>query len=112
MAIGHSLGSWTLCSDESLHGKTALESSKNGGMREVKKTTRDNDDEGHHGKHGTTDEAVASAQRRALRREAERVLRSTLGIPHSHPLDRNKVRMDDRARMAWSAYDRALNRME
>ena len=37
---------------------------------------------------------------------------SNLGIPHSHPLDRNKVRMDDKARAAWSAYDRAIEGME
>ena len=68
--------------------------------------------EGHHGKHGTADEAVAVRQEEGLRREAERVLRSNLGIPHSHPLDRNKVRMDDKARAAWSAYDRAIEGME
>ena len=78
----------------------------------MKKTTRDNDEKDIMGNTVRRTRPSLCAQRRALRREAERVLRSTLGIPHSHPLDRNKVRMDDRARMAWSAYDRALNRME
>ena len=81
-------------------------------MRDMKKTTRDNDEKDIMGNTVRRTRPSLCAQRRALRREAERVLRSTLGIPHSHPLDRNKVRMDDRARAAWSAYDRALKSME
>ena len=81
-------------------------------MRDMKKTTRDNDEKDIMG--NTVRRTIPSlcAKRRALRREAERQLRSTLGIPHSHPLDRNKARMDDRARAAWSAYDRAIEGME
>ena len=78
----------------------------------MKKTTRDNDEKDIMGNKVRRTRPSLSAQRRALRREAERVLRSTLGIPYSHPLDRNKVRMDDRARAAWTAYDRAIESME
>ena len=80
-------------------------------MREMKKTTRDNDEKDIMGNTVRRTRPSLCAQRRALRREAERVLRPTLGIPHGHPLDRNKVRMDDSARAAWSAYDRALKGM-
>ena len=78
----------------------------------MKKTTRDNDEKDIMGNMVRRTRPSLCAQRRALRREAERVLRSTLGIPHSHPLDRNKVRMDDKARAAWAAYDRTLESME
>ena len=78
----------------------------------MKKTTRDNDEKDIMGNTVRQTRPLLSAHRRALRREAERVLRSNLGIPHSHPLDRNKVRMDDKARAAWSAYDRAIEGME
>ena len=56
-----------------------------GEMREMKKTTRDNDERDIMG--NTVRRTIPSlcAKRRALRREAERQLRSTLGIPHSHP---------------------------
>ena len=90
----------------------ALESREKGAMREMKKTTRDNDEKDIMGNTVRRTRPSLCAQRRALRREAERVLRSTLGIPHSRPLDRNKVRMDDRARAAWLAYDRAIEGME
>ena len=78
----------------------------------MKKTTRDNDEKDIMGNRVRRTRPSLCAQRRALRREAERVLRSTLGIPHSHPLDRYKVRMDDKARAAWGAYDRTLGSME
>ena len=78
----------------------------------MKKTTRDNNERDIMGNTVRRTRPSLCAQRRALRREAERVLRSTLGIPHSRPLDRNKARMDDRARAAWSAYDRAIKGME
>jgi len=81
-------------------------------MREMKKTTRDNHEKDIMGNTVRRTRPSLCAQRRALKREAERVLRSTLGIPHSHPLNRNKVIMDDRAKAAWSAYDRALESME
>ena len=85
---------------------------KTGEMRDMKRTTRDNDERDIMGNTVRRTRPSLCAKRRALRREAERVLRSNLGIPHSHPLDRNKVRMDDRARAAWSAYDRAIEGME
>jgi len=78
----------------------------------MKKTTRDNDEKDIMGNRVRRTTPSLCAQRRALRREAERVLRSILGIPHSHPLDRYKVRMDDKARAAWAAYDRTLESME
>jgi len=81
-------------------------------MREMKKTTRDNDEKDIMGNRVRQTTPSLCAQRRALRREAERVLRSILGTPHSHPLDRYKVRMDDKARAAWAAYDRTLESME
>ena len=85
---------------------------KTGEKREMKKTTRDNDEKDIMGNKVRRTRPSLCAKRRALRREAERVLRSNLGISHSHPLDRNKVRMDDRARAAWAAYDRAIGGME
>ena len=66
----------------------------------MKKTTRDNDEKDIMGNMVRRTRPSLCAQRRALRREAERVLRSNLGIPNSRPLDRNKVRMDDKARAA------------
>ena len=78
----------------------------------MKKTTRDNDEKDIMGNRVRRTTPSLCAQRRALRREAGQVLRSILGIPHSHPLDRYKVRMDDKARAAWAAYDRTLESME
>ena len=99
--------------DVCLQGAGALRGmGKTGEMREMKKTTRDNDEMDIMGNMVRRTRSSLCAKRRALRREAERVLRSNLGIPHSHTLDRNKVRMDDKARAAWSAYDRAIEGME
>ena len=78
----------------------------------MKKTTRGNDEKDIMGNRVRRTTPSLCAQRRALRREAERVLRSILSIPHSHPLDRYKVKMDDKARAAWAAYDRTLESME
>ena len=58
----------------------------------MKKTTRDNDEKDIMGNRVRRTTPSLCAQRRALRREAGQVLRSILGIPHSHPLDRYKVR--------------------
>ena len=74
----------------------------------MKKTTRDNDER----------DTCARMFTRWLQRpeegpaqEAERVLRSNSASRTATP-NRNKVRMDDKARAAWSAYDRAIEGME
>ena len=78
----------------------------------MKKTTMMNDGMNIMGREVLRTEPSLCAKRRAARKEAERVLRGKLRIPHQRPLNRNGANKDVKTAEAWKEYDAAIARIE